>query len=227
AGPRGPDVAQSSFPSSPTLQRTFRKSEEHHIWGVINPAGTGCSGLGGPWLYQRACSQSLSGPAAGHLWKGGPSGQGRPGKRGAGVTLLLIVLLVLLWGAVIVPTLLRVRQSPSYSVGAFRRNMQALGSRSAGRPSRRCSGSGSGGAGRWILGPPPRPGSAAYRQSAAAHPQRRPVPRGYPQRRRPARGGFDAGGLSLDQRRTIFFMLLTAAAFTLMLGLAFSLLLRI
>jgi len=31
----------------------------------------------------------------------------------------------------------------------------------------------------------------------------------------------------MDQRRTIFFMLLTAAAFTLMLGLAFSLLLRI
>jgi len=31
----------------------------------------------------------------------------------------------------------------------------------------------------------------------------------------------------MDQRRTIFFMLLTAAAFTLMLGLAYSLLLRI
>ncbi|HWD72392.1 MAG TPA: hypothetical protein VG779_07670 [Actinomycetota bacterium] len=142
------------------------------------------------------------------------------------MTLVLIVLLVLLWGAVIVPTLLRVRQSPSYSVGAFRRNMQALGSRSAGRPSRRSSGSGT--AGRWILGPPPRPGSAAYRQSAAARPpQRRPAPRGYSQRRRPARGGVDAGGLTMDQRRTIFFMLLTAAAFTLMLGLAFSLLLRI
>ncbi len=142
------------------------------------------------------------------------------------MTLLLIVLLVLLWGAVIVPTLLRVRQSPSYSVGAFRRNMQALGSRSAGGPSRRSSGSGA--AGRWILGPPPRPSSAAYRQSAAAgRTQRRPVPRGYPQRRRPARDGFDVGGLTMDQRRTVFFMLLTAAGFTLMLGLAFSLLLRI
>jgi len=31
----------------------------------------------------------------------------------------------------------------------------------------------------------------------------------------------------MDQRRTIFFMLLTAAAFSLMLGLAFSLMLRI
>ena len=142
------------------------------------------------------------------------------------MTLLLIVLLVLLWGAVIVPTLLRVRQSPSYSVGAFRRNMQALGSRSAGRPSRRSSGSGA--AGRWILGPSPRPSSAAYRQSiAAGPPQRRPVPRAYPHGRRPARGGFEPGGLTMDQRRTIFFMLLTAAAFTLMLGLAYSLLLRI
>jgi hypothetical protein len=142
------------------------------------------------------------------------------------VTLLLIVLLVLLWGAVIVPTLLRVRQSPSYSVGAFRRNMQALGSRSAGRPSRRSSGSGA--TGRWILGPPPRSRPAAYRQSAAAgYPERRPAPRGYPRGRRPARGGYDAAGLTMDQRRTIFFMLLTAAAFTLMLGLAFSLMLRI
>jgi hypothetical protein len=142
------------------------------------------------------------------------------------VTLLLIVLLVLLWGAVIVPTLLRVRQSPSYSVGAFRRNMQALGSRSAGRPARRSSNSGA--AGRWILGPPARQSPAGYRQSApAAYPQRRPAPRGYPRGRRPARGGFDAVGLTMDQRRTIFFMLLTLAAFTLMLGLAFSLLLRI
>jgi uncharacterized membrane protein len=31
----------------------------------------------------------------------------------------------------------------------------------------------------------------------------------------------------MDQRRTIFFIFLTAAAFTLMLGLAFSLMLRI
>lgn len=144
------------------------------------------------------------------------------------MTLLLIVLLVLLWGAVIVPTLLRVRQSPSYSVGAFRRNMQALGSRSAGRPSRRSSASRSGATGRWILGPPPRSRPAAYRQSAAAaYPERRPAPRGYPSGRRPARGGYDAAGLTMDQRRTIFFMLLTAATFTLMLGLAFSLMLRI
>ena len=142
------------------------------------------------------------------------------------MTLLLIVLLVLLWGAVIVPTLLRVRQSPSYSVGAFRRNMQALGSRSSGRPLRRSSGSGT--SGRWILGPPPRQAATAYRQNVAGgRAQRRPVPRGYPHGRSRSRGGFDTGGLTMDQRRTIFFMLLNAAAFTLMLGLAFSLLLRI
>ena len=142
------------------------------------------------------------------------------------MTLVLIVLLVLLWGAVIVPTLLRVRQSPSSSVGAFRRNMQALGSRSAGRPLRRSSGSGT--AGRWILGPPPRQSATGYRQGApGGRPQRRPAPRSYPRGRYRTRDGFDAGGLTMDQRRTIFFMLLTVAAFTLMLGLAFSLLLRI
>ena len=143
------------------------------------------------------------------------------------MTLLLIVLLVLLWGAVIVPTLLRARQSPSYSVGAFRKNMQALGSRSAGRPSRRPSSAGAGPAGRWILGPPPRQSLAGYRSSAAgrsaAGAQTRPVARNRPQ----ARDDFGVVGLTMDQRRTIFFSLLTTAAFTLMLGLAFSLMLRI
>jgi hypothetical protein len=139
------------------------------------------------------------------------------------VTLVLIVLLVLLWGAVIVPTLLRARQSPSYSVGAFRRNMQALGSRSSGRPSRRPSGAGTGAAGRWILGPPPRQSVAGYRSSAASRPQTRPAARYRPQ----ARDHVEVGGLTMDQRRTVFFALLTTAAFTLLLGLAFSLMLRI
>jgi len=67
------------------------------------------------------------------------------------VTLLLIVLLVLLWGAVIVPALLRVRQSPATSVGTFRRNMQMLGSRVSARQVRRMNGA----SGRWVLGPPP------------------------------------------------------------------------
>src|SRR5437764_3468829 len=42
-----------------------RKSGEHHIWGVINPAGTGCSGLAVPGWYQRACSQFAVGPGSG------------------------------------------------------------------------------------------------------------------------------------------------------------------
>jgi hypothetical protein len=149
------------------------------------------------------------------------------------VTLVLIVLLVLLWGAVIVPTLLRVRQSPASSVGAFRKNMQALGARSSTRPLRRPPGAGAGAAGRWILGPPPRQSSARYRSSAASPTQARPAARYRPQSSRPtgswllARDDFESGGLTMDQRRTIFFGLLTTAAFTLLLGLAFGLLLRI
>jgi hypothetical protein len=149
------------------------------------------------------------------------------------VTLVLIVLLVLLWGAVIVPTLLRVRQSPASSVGAFRKNMQALGARSSTRPLRRPSGAGAGAAGRWILVPPPRQSSARYRSSAASPTQARPAARYRPQSSRPtgswllARDDFESGGLTMDQRRTLFFGLLTTAAFTLLLGLAFGLLLRI
>jgi hypothetical protein len=146
------------------------------------------------------------------------------------VTLLLIVLLVLLWGAVIVPTLLRARQSPTYSVGTFRKNMQALGSRSAGRPVRRPSSAGAGPAGRWILGPPPRQSVAGYRSSAAGRPQTRPAARYRPQtaaRYRPQTVDDFEGGLTMDQRRTIFFGLLTVAGFTLLLGLAFSVILRI
>src|SRR5256714_12081641 len=92
-GPRGPDAEQSNFPSSPTLQRACRKSEEHHIWGVINPTGTGCSGLMAPGSTRGLFPVRCQARQRGHLWGGGPSGQGRPGKRGAGVTLLLIVLL--------------------------------------------------------------------------------------------------------------------------------------
>jgi hypothetical protein len=149
------------------------------------------------------------------------------------VTLLLIVLLVLLWGAVIVPALLRVRQSPASSVGAFRKNMQALGARSSTRPLRRPSGASAGTAGRWILGPPPRQSSARYRSSAASRTQARPAARYRPQGSRSsgswlvARDDLDSGGLTMDQRRTIFFTLLTTSAFTLLLGLAFGLLLRI
>jgi hypothetical protein len=125
------------------------------------------------------------------------------------VTLVLIVLLVLLWGAVIVPTLLRARQSPASSVGAFRKNMQALGARTSPRASRRSTGR----TGRWILGPPQGRAGARLRAGSRSR----------------SRSGDDlgAGGLTLEQRRGIFFSLLLAAAFSLLLGFAYSLLLRI
>ena len=137
------------------------------------------------------------------------------------MTLLLIVLLVLLWGAVIVPALLRVRQSPATSVGTFRRNMQMLGSRVSARQVRRMNGA----SGRWVLGPPPplpvrgrRGGVSGRAVSGRAVPGRAgvgPVQQVYP------------GGLTLEQRRTIFFTLLIAALLTLMLGTAYGLVLRI
>ena len=130
------------------------------------------------------------------------------------MTLLLIVLLVLLWGAVIVPALLRVRQSPATSVGTFRRNMQMLGSRVSARQVRRMNGA----SGRWVLGPPPpRAGRA-----------RRGAGRGVSRRAGSGRAEqIYPGGLTLEQRRTIFFTLLIAALLSLMLGTAFGLALRI
>lgn len=61
---------------------------------------------------------------------------------GSDLTALLIVLLIVLWGAVFLPAILRARQetSPTASVGTFRRGMSALGS--------------GGSAGRWIVMPP-------------------------------------------------------------------------
>lgn len=58
------------------------------------------------------------------------------------MTLLLVVLLVVLWGAVFVPAILRARQesSPILTVGTFRRGMRALGGRSSN-------------SGRWVLMP--------------------------------------------------------------------------
>jgi hypothetical protein len=83
------------------------------------------------------------------------------------VTLLLLILLVALWGAVIVPALLN-HHSTRSSTDRFRRSLQALGDRSgrSSRPRRRSSIE----AGRWIMGPPParsrRPAPA--RRPAAA-----------------------------------------------------------
>lgn len=54
---------------------------------------------------------------------------------GTDLTLLLVVMLAGLWGAVFVPALLRARQttSPIVSVSSFRHGMRVLGQRSSGR----------------------------------------------------------------------------------------------
>lgn len=141
------------------------------------------------------------------------------------MTLLLIVLLVLLWGAVIVPALLRVRQSPATSVGTFRRNMQMLGSRVSARQVRRMNGA----SGRWVLGPPPpRPGRRRVAVAGRAVSGRAVSGRaGYGRPTAGRSGEIYPGGLTLEQRRTIFFTLLIAALLTLMLGTAYGLVLRI
>lgn len=109
------------------------------------------------------------------------------------MTLLLVVLLVLLWGAVIVPTLLRARQTSESSVGSFRKHMHALGRRSTGRSFTRRTPGGRTMAinpGRWIIAPPPGPGS-------------RPTETWEP---------------TVAQRRLVFIVLLSAAAGSLLLG---------
>lgn len=54
---------------------------------------------------------------------------------GTDLTLLLVVMLAGLWGAVFLPALLRARQttSPIVSVSSFRHGMRVLGQRSSGR----------------------------------------------------------------------------------------------
>jgi len=146
--------------------------------GAMVRTGTGCR-------EPLALGPARARPPPG--WNGGlpcrsqPAGP-HPG-RGSCLTLLLVVLLVVLWGSVIVPTLLRARQSPSATVGSFRRNMQALGARSTGRGyDRRPGGPGrpggsgrSGGAGRWILAPPPRSPAGRYYRPRPSMEQRRRV----------------------------------------------------
>jgi hypothetical protein len=92
------------------------------------------------------------------------------------VTLLLLILLVALWGAVIIPALLNHHSSRS-STDRFRRSLQALGNRSvrSSRPRRRSSIE----AGRWIMGPPP-----------ARSRNRRPAPARRPAAAREAGAGY-------------------------------------
>src|SRR2546421_6928690 len=178
--------------------------------GAMVRTGTGCR-------EPLALGPARARPPPG--WNGGlpcrsqPAGP-HPG-RGSCLTLLLVVLLVVLWGSVIVPTLLRARSSPSATVGSFRRNMQALGARSTGRgyhrrpggPRRAGSSSRSGAAGRWILAPPPRsPRSPGSPRSPAGY-------SGYSYRPRP----------SMEQRRRVFVGLVATAGSTFVLGLMPSL----
>lgn len=82
------------------------------------------------------------------------------------MTVLLVVLLVLLWGAVIVPALLANRHHRS-SAEHFRRSLQTLGARATGRspslgaPGKRAR---SIDAGRWIMGPPKPPARRPVRR---------------------------------------------------------------
>ena len=116
------------------------------------------------------------------------------------MTLVLIVLIVLLWGAVIVPTLLRARESPASSVGSFRKTLKALEERSERRRSS-VTRSGIVSPGSWIIGPAP---SSGFGGAGA--------------RRRGPREAAPVAGPSTDQRRQVFVGLLAAAALTLVAG---------
>lgn len=134
------------------------------------------------------------------------------------MTLLLIVLLVLLWGAVIVPTLLRTRQSPASSVGTFRKHIQALGERTPGHGASRrtVTKSGAINPGRWIIAPPQSvSASASRRRSGASGGYGREFDFG-PQSRVSLGEGFDP---TIEQRRQVFVLLLAAAGVSLVLGL--------
>src|SRR5439155_12142424 len=71
-------LSSLTSPLPPPCNAPCRKSEEHHIWGVINRAGTGCSGLVVPGCSSGPIPSSLLGLAAGHLWGGGPARPGPP-----------------------------------------------------------------------------------------------------------------------------------------------------
>lgn len=117
------------------------------------------------------------------------------------MTLLLIVLLVVLWGVVIVPTLLRHRQSPRSSSDKFREHLAALNARSQVRASaRRRAGTG----GRWIMGPPVSHSGRPRRTGAST---------------RPAASAYRGPRNAVDKRRNVFFWLLGGSVASLVLGL--------
>jgi len=145
------------------------------------------------------------------------------------LTLLLVVLLVLLWGAVIVPALISHRNNRA-GPDSFRRHLEAL---STGRraPSRSRRGTTSISAGRWIMGPPPSRGRA--RPVSA---QRRPAPMARAavgaRAGAGARGGYRSPGFRtewaaldpvIEKRRHVFIGLVIGVVLTLLLGLVPSL----
>ncbi|MGH2717807.1 MAG: hypothetical protein ACRDJU_04430 [Actinomycetota bacterium] len=149
------------------------------------------------------------------------------------MTLVLVVLLVLLWGAVIVPALINHRNNRG-GPDSFRRHLEAL---STGRraPSRAKRASTSISAGRWIMGPPP---SRARQRPAARRPA--PMARSSVGSRavmgsRVSVGTRGAGGSRsyrsewaaldpiIEKRRHVFIGLVIAAVATLLMGLIPSL----
>lgn len=128
------------------------------------------------------------------------------------MTLVLVVLLALLWGAVIVPSLLRSRRTPNATTDNFRRHLAALQHNTVGRGPSKASKAYARramavNAGRWVLSaPPPRRRGAARRPVA---PARRPAvgaPVG------PAREAPQTWGDPLIRRRKLVFMGLLAMA---------------
>lgn len=95
------------------------------------------------------------------------------------MTLVLVVLLALLWGAVIVPSLLRSRRTPHSTADTFRRHLAALEHNTIGRGPARASKayakrSMAVNAGRWVLSAPPPRGRGRRRPPPPAAPGRGP-----------------------------------------------------
>jgi len=96
------------------------------------------------------------------------------------LTLVLVVLLALLWGAVIVPSLLRSRRTPHSTTDTFRRHLAALEHNTIGRGPARASKAYAKramavNAGRWVLSaPPPRGRRGARRRPPTVSPARAP-----------------------------------------------------
>ncbi|HEU5003151.1 MAG TPA: hypothetical protein VFW71_10300 [Actinomycetota bacterium] len=124
------------------------------------------------------------------------------------MTLVLVVLLALLWGAVIVPSLLRSRRTPHSTTDTFRRHLAALEHNTIGRGPARPSKAAARrsmavNAGRWVLSAPPPRRRGGYRPRPALSSGRGP------------RAGEDP---VIRRRKTVFVALLAMAAGTFVLS---------